>query len=297
MEKTKPPLSDAAESTKDYSDIGIVIQGPLVSRGRTGVSAQVKRRNVTEEHITDYECLENVERLYEDFEGFGRMVCMVWADEPEDLVEDLRTRIGPENVFVIEDTTKAIKPKKGVLPGNNKYRQFLSSLKGVELLENGGCPYAIKIRSDQYLDLYKLADDLKTIASLRAHFLMVPRIHVGTSSDHLADFFIGGHTKDLQKCFSAYLSAPELYRSVHTDIFYRWAYTLLGPPKLRPRMFGLKLNKNYILKAWNSLYCPARLSTFKTLIWRGDAPLVDARKTKFLEDLPPDLKVGPSMLT
>lgn len=296
MEST---ITDGLDSNffEAISEIGIVIQGPLVSRGRTGVTAQIKRRNVKEEHIVNYDCVENIAKLVEKFSGFGKIICVVWSDEAEVHIENLQKLIGVDRVVIVDNITKNIKPKKGILPGNNKYRQFYSSLKGVETVAEHGCKYAIKIRSDQYLDIYDLAKDFLQIKDVRQNFIMVPRIYAGSSNDHLSDFYIGGKTNDLIACFSTYLSAPELFRNVHTDIFYRWASIMLGPSKFPPRILGIKTNMRYITKAWNVLYCPASLSVLQALLWRGDPILINRRKTKFLGDLPADLKVSPEILT
>ena len=280
----------------DISDVGIVIQGPLISRGRTGVTAQIKRHKVASQHVVNYECIENIAKLFKEFGGFGRMVCVIWSDESEDDIERLQSLVGSENVSIIDDATKNVKPKKGVLPGNNKYRQFYSSLKGTEILAEHGCEYAIKIRSDQYLNLYELAEDFLKIKAARKNFIMIPRLQSGSSTDHLADFYIGGKTNDLRTCFGTYLSSPELYRNVHTDIFYSWASIMLGRPKYPPRVLGVKTNRRYIARAWNTLYCPASFSVLSALLWRGESIAINRQKTKFIEDLPSGLKISNAML-
>ncbi len=280
----------------DISKIGLVIQGPLVSRGRTGGTANIKRRNLGEAHVVNYNCIDNIAKLVNCHAGFGKVVCVVWSEETRENLAELTRKIGAEHVVVIEDDSKDVKPKKGIIPGNNKYRQFLSSLKGIEVLAAHGLDYAIKVRSDQDLNLQRLAEDFLRIVEVRSHPIMVPRIYAGSSTDHLADFYIGGRCEDLIACFAAYLDAPELYRNVHTDIFYSWAATMLGAPGYPPRILGLKTNKKYILKAWNQLYCPASFALLEALRWRGEVVTFDRQKNKFLEDLPPSLLVKKDLL-
>jgi hypothetical protein len=295
LESTKSN-DDPQDFHNANSDIGIVIQGPLVSRGRTGATSHIARHNVTEDDVVDFECIDNIAQLFEAFPNFGKMICVVWSSEPVDRIQRLQREIGENNVLVIDDNTRAVRAKSGVLPANNKYRQFLSSLKGIQIIEGHGCKYALKIRSDQYLDLYDLAQDLLKISAIRREFMMVPRIAAGSKTDHLVDFYIGGKTLDLLRCFDHYLKSPQMYEHVHTDIFYHWASLMLGKTEYPPRLLGLKLNPRYIQRAWNEFFCPASLAVFDSLLWRGEKAKFNQQQNIFLEDIWPDLLVTKALL-
>lgn len=226
--KNNPATDDVHDLSDAIADIGIVIQGPLVSRGRTGATSQIKRHNLTQDDVIDFDCIKNIAQLFKTFDGFGKIICVVWADDPADHIQRLQNKIGKDNSVTFQDDSRAVKAKSGLVSGNNKYRQFLSSVKGIKVIEDLGLKFAIKVRSDQYLDLKRLAQDLLQIAAVRRQFMLVPKISSGSSTDHLADFSIGGRAADLRSYFDRYLTLPQMYEHIHTDIFYQWAALAIG---------------------------------------------------------------------
>jgi hypothetical protein len=138
----------------DDIKIGVVIQGPLLSRGRTGATAHIPFFQVKQSDIVDYDCVANISNLFSRYKyDFDDFVCVTWDTED---TSELESKIGKQAVLSINDITPFLPPKSSIITGNNKYRQFLSTLKGLERLAKNGCNYALKILTDQSLDLFKM---------------------------------------------------------------------------------------------------------------------------------------------
>lgn len=115
------------KSDEEYQNIGIVIQGPLV----------------TEENFT----LETV-RLYKKLFTNVTIVVSTWEDENENYL----AKISNEGVFLVLNK----KPEKsGAL--NSNY-QIVSTLSGLRLLETKKIEFVLKTRSDQRLYNYQSID-------------------------------------------------------------------------------------------------------------------------------------------
>jgi len=111
-------------NNKNYSNIGIIIQGPLVF----------------EQNFT----LETV-KLYKKFFKNAIIVISTWEGENNDYVNIIRN----EGIFIVLNK----KPEKsGAL--NSNY-QIVSTLAGLRLLETKGVEYLLKTRSDQRIYNYQ----------------------------------------------------------------------------------------------------------------------------------------------
>ncbi|MFN2289503.1 MAG: hypothetical protein ABR578_14330 [Chromatocurvus sp.] len=260
--------------------IGIVIQGPLVSTGRTGRTAKVGFGNVTPDDIVSFDCFSLIASLFERYGKRYQMVCVVWDTDPEERRQALKKLLPPGAVLEISDDTRPIAAKGEVIPGNNKYRQIRSSLAGFEILRARGCAHLGKIRSDQDIDLDVLMGDY--CAMMGSGKVLVPRF-VSRSPDVLADFYFMGQAELMINLFQKYLEKPEMFSSIHTDIFYSWAEELIGPAQWPLRLRGSPLFDGYVRSVWTRL-CPASRTLYAGLIWRGEPIDMEANTDLFAED-------------
>lgn len=261
---------------------GIVIQGPLVSTGRTGRTGRVGFRDVTRDDIASHDCVPLIARLFERYGARHDMVCVVWESDPEDRKQALRGALPPEAVHVITDDTRALPEKGPVIPLNNKYRQIRSSLAGFDILAARGCTRLGKIRSDQEIDIDRLVEDYRVVAQDRA--LLVPRF-MPHRPDFVPDFYFMGEAGLMQRLFQAYLDKPELFESVHLDLFYHWGAELIGAPRWPIWLRESRLYSDFIRNVWTQL-TPASRDLYEGLVWRGEPMQPNpAEGNVFLDDL------------
>lgn len=261
---------------------GIVIQGPLVSTGRTGRTGSIGFRDVTRDDIVSFDCVPLIARLFERYGARHDLICVVWQSDPEERKQALRRALPPGAVHVIADDTRTLPEKGPVIPLNNKYRQIRSSLAGFEILAARGCTRLGKIRSDQEVDIDRLVRDDRAVAQDRA--LLVPRF-MPHRPDFVADFYFMGEAGLMQRLFRAYLDKPELFESVHLDLFHRWGAELAGTPRWPLWLRESRLYSGFIREVWARM-TPGSRALYEGLVWRGEPIRPDpAEGNVFLEDL------------
>src|SRR3989344_3877342 len=131
--------------------IGLVIQGALLSVGRTGNKLhQTPEQLKKEGGVIEYDCRENIQKIIDDFGHlFDEIVVSVFDNQ-------LKDGDGWRGAKIVSAADPGGIKQEGHYKDNNKYRQFLSTLNGLKELEKSGVQYAVKTRTDIYLDLEKL---------------------------------------------------------------------------------------------------------------------------------------------
>ncbi|MBY6187985.1 hypothetical protein KUV89_15305 [Marinobacter hydrocarbonoclasticus] len=268
---------------------GLIIQGPLLSRGRTGKTVGIPLKQVTEQDVVDFNCVDTITRMVNECESrYDAIVVATWKTEDPALIEALAQRIGHERILLLEDNTKAIAPRTALVGGNNKYRQFYSMLKGLEALEAQGCELAVKVRTDQYGDYVALADQLEAAVKQGPEKVMIPWLDVRKPM-HLVDFYFGGTTAHLKALCKRYFAKPEAYELVHLDLFYHWTwdiptwalpfYKLLIGKRMNP------LNSAVIRTGWDNAFWLSSRQVAQSLVWRGEPfDLPNPERLRFAED-------------
>ncbi len=198
--------------------IGLVIQGPLLSIGRTGNRLHdTPQQLVKDGGILYYDCRENINRIIREFGHlFSEIVISTWDNE-----------VKPGEAF--EGATLISVPdpggikQEGHYKDNNKTRQFLSTLNGIKELEKNGMEYAVKTRGDIYLDFEKLLES----------FFKGDTSKIGTTVVHppyflIHDLYFVAKTKRLREFCEAILAYDqfEFISSVHREIILKPAHVL-----------------------------------------------------------------------
>lgn len=263
---------------------GLIIQGPLISYGRTGKAISTPLKNLTQSDLVNFNCLENIGNIYKKYSDKLDIVCVVWDSEPPELMAMLLKYIPSNAVVLARDKTPKIKPKSSLIPGNNKYRQFLSSSIGSKWLLERGCDYLIKMRSDQSLNLEALLVDIKKVSVFRDDFLLVPKLDL-LGADNLDDFYFAGKTSLLHQLFTTYAQGKdEFFDLVHLDIFYKWASDFGLKPKYSHILRETKFFDLYIDNVWNNLFIPASSLVYESIVWRGEKINENVSNYIFLND-------------
>lgn len=262
---------------------GLIIQGPLISQGRTGKAVNTAFKELTEKDVVNYNCVKNIAKIYKNYSHlFDEVICVTWIDQDKNLIDELLEICGKENVLLIKDTTAFIQEQNSLIAGNNKLRQFLSTLEGAEKLKDRGCEVTLKIRTDQYLDCEKIMNSYNESLALddkKSSALFVPWKNASNSYSitEIPDMYFVGSTKSIIEYSSIMLKDQEISRHVHTDIFYKvlnrkYCKGKFGFYKYR---FLNKCGNVYPLWrdveiAWSLYFSPLDKEIIDTITWRGE---------------------------
>lgn len=257
---------------------GLIIQGPLLSKGRTGKTIGTSFHDVTDNDVVEYDCIENIKRIYDDNVNFyDHIVCVTWDNQASVLINRLQ-KILPKNcILLISDETKDMLAKGGVIGGNNDYRQFLSINKGVTFLQGKGCKYIAKVRTDQYLDCKLLClDAIEKLENRSSRSIVVPwRINEFNRFTFIPDFYFVARTQDMLDFSDKFLSLPDVTGFIHTNIFYKWKLKKGKQPKVIRKFirytdrFGLNFISHNLLSSDKDFITSDSIIA-KSIIWRGD---------------------------
>jgi hypothetical protein len=261
---------------------GLVIQGPIISTGRTGKTASIVFGKVKEDHIVNFNCIDNIVKIFNNYQSvFDHIVCVSWENQDPLLINELRNFIPSECLLVIKDTTKKFDPKGSVIPGNNKYRQFLSIYEGSKVLSELGCSYIAKVRSDQYFDLKLLMDDaIYKLEDEKRSVILVPWMNIkdNYSVFEVPDFYFVARVDDMLAFSREYLDLPEITAHIHTDIFYKWtlrSYCKVSMVRLYVSFFSI-LGNNTLMSVFinnkfsKSFFVPLDKKILSNIFWRGE---------------------------
>lgn len=236
----------------------LIIQGPIISRGRTGSPFQ--------SHVS-FSCIKNINRLNKQFISFfDNIVFVCWESDKKFIKE-----INVKKIIFIKDI-----PAKNLI-SSNKFRQFESTLKGLNYLESLGYndnDIVFKIRTDQFLDL-EMTNKIEFKEQL-----YVPYIHGKNNGSpypivHLVDLYLAGKMKLLKNFLIANnRNAVEFTDSVHIDAFYRFAFIKYPNETDRIIFFTstshiYENNKKLVYKVYNNWISPLPKEMYESMIWRG----------------------------
>jgi hypothetical protein len=202
--------------------IGLVIQGPLISVGKTGEQFYMTLEKLREAGgAVHYDCRPNIRRIISEFgHFFDEIVVSTWESEVRegDSFPGVRLVAAPDPGGIKRGNTKHYKD-------NNKFRQFLSMQNGLLELEKSGIDYAVKARTDTYLDLKKLLGSfLSGIEDHGADAIFAPVIHKPTFLLH--DLYFASSLAAMKRFCEGVLSYDrfEFISSAHMEIVLKHAY-------------------------------------------------------------------------
>lgn len=254
-----------------FTKPGIVIQGPLISKGRVPRSESIKIPDLKETDVVEFNCVDQIIEICEKYSKIFPIVIATWKTEDKKLISKLE-KITDINVclMLLEDMTPKIPSVGKVVSGNHKFRQIYSTLKGAQKLLSSDCTHLIKLRTDMSIDVEALWKDFEEISSLRPVKLLVPSFSLNGPSQ-VPDIYYVCKIKDLINFFPELLSNKHWFFSIHNELFYRWLNKEKKISKLIAKVFGdTSVLVNTYVYAWNFFFAPASYKIFKSIIWRGE---------------------------
>lgn len=225
---------------------GLVIQGPLVSRGRGG-DAGVSH--------TTYDSLPNIERIVSEYSAFfDEIVVSTWTSSPPESVEKLES-LGVGIVLSHDSNLDHVS-------GDNRLRQHHTALVGLRALSER-IVVACKVRTDQFFDIRGFFDDFETAnerfqdyeALERRGYIQGLFLQLDKPFG-LCDFTLVGHLSDLTEFYEAQFLSDPAPREDFNDwpegsATKKFLWHTLGSTMLRPaQAYFPPLPKD--LRSWRS---------------------------------------------
>ncbi len=250
--------------------IGLVIQGALMSVGRTGDKLhQSPEQLMKEGGVVHYDCRDNINRTIREFGHlFDEIVVSVFDNQlkPGDNFPGAKLISFPDPGSIKQE---------GHYKDNNKYRQFISTLKGLKELEKSGIEYAVKTRTDICLDYGKLlesffAGDTRKIGATVVH----PKTFLLHDLYFIAEFKMLKDFCESILAFDKFEFIPSVHREMvlkHAYVNYRdkigvpdWAYFPTYPP------VGVSAASRKVFDyMFENVYFSLDPLIFKNTLWRG----------------------------
>jgi len=248
--------------------IGIVIQGPLMSVGRT--SKTLSWRELNKSNIVNFNCVDTINGYFKKYSHNYKIVCSTWENEETSIKENLISKVGLENILFNIDRTRPLKKvNDGILPQNNKHRQIYSTLHGLKYLKSKGCEKFIKVRTDQVINIELIS---RQITLLKNFFVPMKNNH---DLVHMEDIYFAGDTDVSIKMFENYLNTKEMHQNVHYDYTFSFASFLMNKNFYFSKFYHKKNNflkiiyKKNLELLWENYFSPLDGEVFKNYTWRG----------------------------
>lgn len=248
------------------NEISVVIQGPIQSFGRT----------LTDLNPRAYDATSDIKSTLQKIEWLGASaVVITWSDQDISSFSEIEKK----NIVQIKF------PKKNILGslrndwnGNSKYRQYYSTLRGLQELKKNRCKYILKLRTDNLVDVHSLFEFLGDLdVSVAESYMFTPLINL--DKPHMFyDFYSFGSLVKMEEFCNVILYQKERTTNVHFDVFFRWSKYVTGS-KFGLRDINLiypkypKYTKNQLEFMRNSLanvFRPLPKNIWTSLYWRGE---------------------------
>jgi len=156
-------------------NIGLIIQGPILSGGFTGKTHGSGRTRASKNSLVNFDSTSSINQnitIAQDY--FSEIVVSTWENQDTEQIKGKCKII--KSIDPTPNPPSTRKPIEDFPDFNkiNKIRQFYSVFKGLNHLEKMGIEHAIKIRTDQTLDLKLLFNDYSFFLESSNKKFMIP---------------------------------------------------------------------------------------------------------------------------
>ncbi len=253
---------------------GLLIQGPLLSYGRTGKNVLELLHDAT---LIHFDCRETIRHNIDSYgDLFDQIVVSTWDDHifPDFNIEKGELLRLLDNTRRVEDR-KARRHWKNKDVPNNMLRQFYGTYQG--LIEFKDIDYVVRIRTDQTLDLAALIRSLGDNDKIKV-------AHVIRGSNVLADFYFAGRLNVMRELFSV-LSRPDfISQDPHKDIVLRYArekyFHEIGVDVGWYNDYATSKSSKIFAYMLNNVFSPLPRNIYESVIWRGE-PFCEEYRQQF----------------
>lgn len=253
----------------------LLIQGPLLSIGKAGHIAEVKKRSLGKDEFISYDCRNNISKLVSDFgDLFDRIVVSTWENEVK------AGDVWPGVEIVAEPDPGEVKRDEYVPRSINKYRQFIGIQNGLKVLKNSSIDYVVRIRTDQYLDLRELISLLNSQEEKNDTYEKIFVPFVRRDDFFVHDIYLAGTVQGLEKFCEAMIAYKkfEFIWCVHREMVLKHAFVNYKEYiKVKdsdyftwwPSLGSSKATKKIFSFMFDNIFVPFPPAVFRTVVWRG----------------------------
>ena len=261
--------------------LGLIIQGPIISGGLTGQTHGFGKTRASSNLLVNFNSNKTIMENIDNATGlFDEIVVSTWKRDLEELDLSIENKA---KILKLDDPTpnppKMRKPIKGYLDFGyiNTIRQFYSTLEGLKYLQSRGVTHAVKLRTDQSIDIQLLYEEVKHFAVEKSKIFFAPFI-VPSTPWTISDFYLAGEIKNFIKISEAMINPFfSFHGNVHRDLFFKSVFLFSGVNE------SFKLKHFFIFQdkassaleeivdyATNNIWQAGSKQLYLTLNWRGE---------------------------
>lgn len=283
-------------SNRPPTKLGLIIQGPIISGGMTGLTYGKGRTHAPKSSFVKFDSSEYISKNVAAASKFHAIVISTWNFEDTSRIFISKRNSKKTHLVLCEDPTPNAKKIRSAIKGipyaheHNKVRQFHSTLQGLLKLKELGCSHVLKVRTDQLIALELLYEQLKEFAEHNQLGLIVPGLRA-QSPLIINDFYFGGSISDLEMIANLMCNLEfQFHDNVHIDLFYKtiWAYPSksIGIPYINFFLDNggkCKNLGNYFNFISKELFHPSSRAVYSSIKWRGE-PLTMVQQDMIFSD-------------
>ncbi len=186
-----------------------------MSWGKLGSALSTPELELKPESFTQFDSTSLIEHTASKAQSLGIEFCVsTWAGENVDSLKIKKSNIIINDSSDKFDIKRSLNSNFGLKVNDNTQRMYFSTFAGVKFLNNLGCDFIVKTRTDLEIDLPKLIE-------ISARAFMENRILLCNGwkqSCYIDDFIIGGSSEFMLKLFAELLEF-NFHPHVHRDLF------------------------------------------------------------------------------
>lgn len=273
-------MSEETQPNVDGNKFGLVIQGPMTSFGLSGSQFGRGKYSQSIESLVEVDCRKNVIQMAtEAVKIFDAVAICTWT-APD--LDSFSVNLPKGVSFLALDDPGGRKGKyKGrdsaevTFYSNNKVRQFFGIESALKLIRSHSIDFAVKIRTDQSIDLHLLRKELNVFKlKNKGDFFFVPYI-LKSVPWAIPDFYIAGQVDRFLTLCQLMQSDFEFHSNVHRDLFFKGS--LLNDPTQSLELMSMICRRTDIVNERERMLVNSLLNNwligsrnlFKSLTWRN----------------------------
>ena len=265
--------------------IGLVIQGPIHGGGLTGATYGNGKTSAPSHKFKQFNATDSILSNIAQPSNFDHIAISTWVNEPTDgLSRLIKANTKCEIIKSIDPTPNPDvhrKPVDGIpyLHQSNKVRMFHSTRKGLEHLKSLGVEHAIKIRTDQIINMDLLYREFLEFIYKNEKNIFIPLLRENTPWI-ISDFYFGGKIETLESiCRFLENSSIAFHKNIHNDFFFKTYFMLHGMfEDTNWESYFINTNidpishstDSIIRKSIKKIWQPGTRELYQSIIWRGE---------------------------
>tara|TARA_B100000161_G_scaffold260320_1_gene227186 strand:- start:59 stop:1033 length:975 start_codon:yes stop_codon:yes gene_type:complete len=255
--------------------IGLLIQGPLLSIGRSGKSESLDRRGINSKNIISYDTRKSLDIILKKYSHlFDQIVISTWNDETYEYKKE-KVEVYKFNKSKVPKLPRLKSISNFHLSQNNMLNQYYGSFLGIKKFRSD-IKFIIKTRTDLIVNLQKIYDFMKF--NYEDNTILIPKIN--NKGAYLEDYYFAGSKKIIKSFFESVTQKDNdgvrVYsESAHKNPLLKFAYfkarTKFPFKEKYFKKYGHGSLEQYFILSYifYSYFRPLPIDIAKNVVWRG----------------------------